>query len=84
VATDTGDVALATEPGGSGSRGGRRGSAPGKYYREVVAELRKVIWPSRTELLTYVTVVLVFVVFVTALTAGLDYGFTKAVLAVFG
>ncbi len=35
-------------------------------------------------LFTYVVVVLVFVVFVTAFVAGLDYGLTKAVLGIFG
>ena len=33
------------------------------FYKQVVAELRKVIWPTRRELLTYTAVVLVFVVF---------------------
>ena len=52
--------------------------------REVVAELRKVIWPGRRELITYTTVVIVFVAFIVALVAGLDLLFAKAVLAVFG
>jgi preprotein translocase subunit SecE len=55
-----------------------------QYYREVVSELRKVIWPGRHELFTYTVVVLVFVVFVTALVATLDYGLTKLVLGIFG
>jgi preprotein translocase SecE subunit len=55
-----------------------------RFLREVVSELRKVIYPSRTELITYVTVVLIFVTFMVAFVAGLDYAFTKAVLAVFG
>ena len=33
----------------------------GRFVREVVAELRKVIWPTRKELLTYTAVVVVFV-----------------------
>ena len=33
-----------------------------QYYREIVSELRKVIWPGRHELVTYSVVVLVFVV----------------------
>ena len=32
-----------------------------RFFREVVAELRKVIWPTRKELLTYTAVVVVFV-----------------------
>jgi preprotein translocase subunit SecE len=52
--------------------------------REVVAELRKVIWPTRKDLVTYTVVVLVFVSFMVALVALLDYAFAKGVFAVFG
>jgi preprotein translocase SecE subunit len=62
--------------------GGRRN--PIRFYREVVAELRKVIWPTRKELITYTAVVIVFVSIMVAIVAGLDYGFARAVLAVFG
>lgn len=55
-----------------------------RFFREVVAELRKVIWPTRKELLTYTAVVVAFVAVVLAIVAGLDYGFAKAVLWVFG
>lgn len=55
-----------------------------RLYREVAAEMRKVIWPTRRELLAYSTVVLVFVTAMVLLVAGLDFGFTKVVLAVFG
>ena len=55
-----------------------------RFLREVVAELRKVIWPGRRELITYTTVVIVFVAFMVALVAGLDILFAQAVLAVFG
>jgi preprotein translocase subunit SecE len=33
----------------------------GGFFREVVSELRKVIWPTRKELLTYTSIVIVFV-----------------------
>jgi preprotein translocase subunit SecE len=55
-----------------------------RFYREVVFELRKVLWPSRRELVGYTFVVLVFVTFMVLVVAGLDFVFTKAVLAVFG
>jgi preprotein translocase subunit SecE len=55
-----------------------------RFVREVVAELRKVIWPTRKELLTYTAVVVVFVAFMLAIVAGLDFGFAKGVLFVFG
>ncbi|GGQ66942.1 preprotein translocase subunit SecE [Couchioplanes azureus] len=63
---------------------GRGGNRIGGFFREVVSELRKVIWPTRNELLTYTSVVIVFVTVVTAIVALLDLGFSKAVLASFG
>jgi preprotein translocase subunit SecE len=56
----------------------------GRFIREVIAELRKVIWPTRNELLTYTAVVVVFVTIVVAIVAGLDYLYAKGVLLVFG
>ena len=61
----------------------RRTSLP-TFYRQVVAELRKVIWPTRRELLTYTSVVLVFVVFMVAVVSLFDFVFSQGVLAVFG
>ena len=54
------------------------------FYRQVVAELRKVIWPTRKELVTYTTVVVVFVLIITSIVAVFDLAFGKGVLAVFG
>ena len=54
------------------------------FVRQVVAELRKVIWPTRKELITYTSVVLVFVIVMVLLVAAFDFAFTKGVLAVFG
>ena len=56
----------------------------GRFIREVVGELRKVIWPTRKELLTYTAVVVVFVAIMLAIVTGLDYAFAKGVLWVFG
>jgi preprotein translocase subunit SecE len=56
----------------------------GRFLREVVAELRKVIWPSRNQMVTYTIVVIVFVAFMVALVGVLDLLFAKGVLAVFG
>ena len=54
------------------------------YYRQVVAELRKVIWPTRRELLTYTSVVLVFVLFMVTVISVYDFAFSQGVLKVFG
>jgi preprotein translocase subunit SecE len=85
VATDTRDATPRSGTPASPARAARRRRAtPLQFYREVVAELRKVIYPSRSELITYVAVVLVFVSTMVALVASIDFGLTKAVLAVFG
>ena len=55
-----------------------------RFLREVVAELRKVIWPSRNQLVTYTLVVLVFVSFMVALVALLDFLVGQGVNALFG
>jgi preprotein translocase subunit SecE len=55
-----------------------------RFLREVVAELRKVIWPSRKQLVTYTIVVLVFVSFMVALVWLLDLVFAQGVQFVFG
>jgi len=55
-----------------------------RYIREVVSELRKVIWPTRKQLITYTSVVLVFVAFMVALVWGLDLGFGWGVFELFG
>ncbi|MEU8815262.1 preprotein translocase subunit SecE [Actinoplanes sp. NPDC048796] len=56
----------------------------GGFFREVVSELRKVIWPTRKELLTYTTIVIVFVAVMTTIVGLLDLGLGKAVLWAFG
>lgn len=64
-----------------------RGSLPSRFVRflrEVVAELRKVIWPTRNQLVTYTIVVLVFVSFMVALVSLLDFLFGRGVLFLFG
>ena len=59
-------------------------TTPALFVRQVVAELRKVIWPTRHEMVTYTTVALVFIVVMVALVTGLDTLLGKLVLAVFG
>jgi len=61
-----------------------RRTSPATFYRQVGAELRKVVWPARQQLITYFWVVLVFVVVVMTFVSLLDLAFGKAVFAVFG
>ena len=75
----------ATRTESSASRPSKgRGGKPTRFVRESVSEMRKVLWPSRSELITYSIVVIVFVVIMVALVAGLDIGFAKLVLVLFG
>ena len=69
-----------------GTRGGsthKRTSIP-TFYRQVVAELRKVVYPTQEQLITYFIVVMVFVVFMMTLVSVLDLGFGKLIFWVFG
>ena len=56
----------------------------GRFYRQVVAELRKVVWPSRKQLTTYTAVVLVFVTFIIAVVSLFDLVLAKVTFWVFG
>ena len=65
-------------------RAGDCSAGIGLFFRQVIAELRKVVRPTRNELITYTVVVLVFVTVVMAFVSVLDYGFGHLVLYVFG
>ncbi|MER7912186.1 preprotein translocase subunit SecE [Streptomyces sp. NPDC003444] len=70
-------------------KGGKRGKKGplgrlALFYRQIIAELRKVVWPTRSQLSTYTTVVIIFVVIMIGLVTVIDYGFQEAVKYVFG
>ncbi len=81
---------LSTPGRPSGSSGKVKERSPGRikrlilFVKQVLAELRKVIWPTRRELLTYTSVVLVFVLFMVTVISIYDFFFSQGVLAVFG
>ncbi len=54
------------------------------FLQQVVAELRKVIWPNRKQMVNYTAVVLVFLAFMVALIGLVDLGLAKLVMLVFG
>ncbi len=56
----------------------------GLFYRQVLNELKKVVWPTRTMLSTYTAVVLVFVLFIIAVVSVFDLVLAKLVFWVFG
>ncbi|HEY2638390.1 MAG TPA: preprotein translocase subunit SecE [Streptosporangiaceae bacterium] len=59
-------------------------TTPVQFVREVRDELRKVVWPTRKELVTYTSVALVFILIMVGIVTGLDIAFSKLVSALFG
>ena len=58
-------------------------TGPVLFYRQVVAELRKVVWPTQQQVVTYFFVVMVCVAFMMALISGLDLGIGKLIFWLF-
>ena len=56
----------------------------GLFYRQIVSELAKVVWPTSKQLSTYTAVVMVFVTFIIAVVSLFDLVITKLVFWVFG
>ena len=83
MATQTRGEAAEKRSGG-GRAAKRTRTTPALFFRQVVGELRKVIWPTRSMLVTYTLVCMVFVAFMVIFVTSLDYGFTKLVFALFG
>ncbi|SEF01007.1 preprotein translocase subunit SecE [Arthrobacter alpinus] len=86
--------ALVTETAASSSKGpAKKATKPGKpgifsrialFLRQVIGELKKVVTPTRKELINMTAVVLVFVVIMMGIVTVLDLGFGNAVLWIFG
>ena len=81
--TSTDDAGSPRRSGSTSARSGKRVGVA-LFLRQVLAELRKVVRPTRTELITYTSVVMVFVVVVMSYVSALDIGLGKVVLLVFG
>ena len=84
MATQTRDEAPEKRSGAGRAAKRAPRTTPAVFFRQMVAELRKVIWPTRKELVTYTIVCMVFVLFMVIFVTALDYGFTKLVFWVFG
>ena len=54
------------------------------FVRQVIVELRRVVWPTRKQVTTYTGVVLVFVTVLSLIVAVLDFIFGRVILAIFG
>ncbi|WP_030015105.1 MULTISPECIES: preprotein translocase subunit SecE [Micrococcales] len=54
------------------------------FFKQVIGELKKVVSPTRRELVNYVIIVLIFVAFMMMLIFGLDYLFGQGSFWLFG
>jgi preprotein translocase subunit SecE len=86
--TSTADAAGS---GGARRDSPRRGNPVGRFFgtislfiSQILDELRKVVRPTRHELVTYTSVVIVFVSIVMGYVWGLDQLFTKLIALAFG
>ena len=68
----------------SGAPTKKERTKPRQFLKEVIAELKKVAWPTRQETIAYSIVVLVSVIVIATIIFGLDFVFTEAILALFG
>jgi preprotein translocase subunit SecE len=58
-------------------------TSPAQFLREVRGELRKVAWPTRSEVIHYSIIVLFTVVILTTYIALLDFAFGDAIFRLF-
>ncbi|MCG2621542.1 preprotein translocase subunit SecE [Arthrobacter sp. I2-34] len=70
----------------SGGKSGKRGFFAGiaLFVRQVIAELKKVVTPTRKELLNYTLVVIGFVIVMMLIVTALDLVFGQAAFFIFG
>ncbi len=81
--TPDGSIA-ARQPTRPAPRPAQQRTRPRTFLREVRAELHKVAWPTRSEVVNYSTIVLITVVILTLVIFGLDNVFSRSVLFIFG
>ncbi len=62
----------------------KKRTSPITFTRQAIAELRKVVWPTQEQLVTYFIVVMVFVVIMMGIVSVLDLGFGDLVFRIFG
>jgi preprotein translocase subunit SecE len=83
VGEDGAPVSAKRQPPRPAARPASQRTSPGQFLREVRAELRKVAWPTRSEVVNYSTVVLATLIVMIGLITLLDLGFAKFVVFIF-
>ena len=82
IGTDGAPVRHQPQPRPAG-RPVKERTTPAEFTRQVRAELRKVAWPNRAEVVNYSVIVFVTLIILTALIFALDWAFGKAVFFLF-
>jgi preprotein translocase subunit SecE len=62
----------------------RERTGPRQYYREVMGELRKVAWPTKSEIVNSSIIVIIGVVVMAAIIFGFDWASLHLVDIIFG
>lgn len=78
-----GEPARAKQQARPAPRPAKERTSPPQYVREVRAELRKVAWPTRAEVVRYSFIVLITLIVLTAFIFALDYAFAKSIFFLF-
>lgn len=61
----------------------RKGNPVARYIRDIIAELKQVVWPSRRETAYLTLIVLIMSIVAGLFLGGIDYAFTKMMEALF-
>jgi len=72
-----------TQPRSAPSGPSRERTSPRQFLREVRAELRKVAWPTREEIIKYSGIVLFTLVVLTTFIFAMDWSAAKSVIFLF-
>ncbi len=78
------DHATPKQRAGGTAKAHKKRTTPASFVRESAGELRKVVWPTASQLRQYFVVVLVFVLLVIAYVSALDLLFGWGLLKIFG
>ena len=61
----------------------KKGNSRFKFVSDTIAELKKVVWLSRHEVIYLTTIVVIVIVIVGAFLGLIDYGFSKLINGIF-
>jgi len=61
----------------------KKGRVRFRFFRDIISELRKVVWPTRQEATRLTIIVLAVCIAIGLIIFGMDYGFTELAKKVF-